>query len=184
VSDAAPQQEPPTPSEDEAFVVAYATTRDLPAIYDIERRSFPAHWSYQTLADEVGRRRPYSHVLVGRLHDEVIAFTIVWIVADEAHILNFAVRPDHRRRGVGTRLLTALLERARSLRVRRVTLEVRVSNAGAIRLYERMGFRTVAIRRRFYQDNGEDAYVMWRDDLPGPAAGEDAAARRERRNPR
>jgi ribosomal-protein-alanine N-acetyltransferase len=141
--------------------IGYAHPEDLPAIYTIERRSFSPHWSYRSLEEEVCRPRSYTNVLVARCESEVVAFTVFWGVYDEAHILNFAVHPDHRRHGVGMRLMEAILDRASALGLSRVTLEVRVSNHAAIQLYRKIGFAPVAIRRRFYHDNGEDAYVMW-----------------------
>ncbi|MBT3267978.1 ribosomal protein S18-alanine N-acetyltransferase [Candidatus Poribacteria bacterium] len=140
---------------------------DLPAIYEIETRSFPTHWSYRVLRDEVRRVRPQSRVLVARCGDRVVAFTIFWIVVDEVHILNFAVHPAYRRLGIAKRLLHGILSNGRALGLVRATLEVRVSNSGAIRLYREAGFRAVAMRRKYYQDTGEDAYVMWLDIADG-----------------
>jgi ribosomal-protein-alanine N-acetyltransferase len=91
--------------------------------------------------------------------------------------MNVAVDPDRRRHGIATALLTALLREVAG-RDSQVTLEVRRSNTGAIALYERFGFRSAGVRRRYYQDNGEDAVIMWRtpatlrgtlDDIPGHA---------------
>jgi len=141
---------------------------DMNDIFDIERRSFDSHWSYDALAVEVRRVRSYSRVLVVRRAGRVIAYSVVWSVVDEMHVLNFAVHPDYRRQGVGRRLMNGLFREARRMGLRRMTLEVRVSNEGASRLYEQMGFRTIAMRRRFYEDNGEDAYVMWLDEIPVP----------------
>ncbi len=142
-------------------VIDDADIDGLPAIYEIETRSFPTHWSYRVLRDEVRRVRPQSRVLVARCGDRVVAFTIFWVVVDEMHLLNFAVHPAYRRLGMARMLLDAALAEAREIGLRRATLEVRVSNAGAISLYKGAGFKTVAMRRKYYQDTGEDAYVMW-----------------------
>jgi [ribosomal protein S18]-alanine N-acetyltransferase len=141
----------------------YADLDDLPAIYEIETRSFPTHWSYRVLRDEVRRARPHSRVLVARCADRVVAFAIYWIVIDEVHLLNFAVHPAYRRLGIARRLLEAVLAEGRRMGLVRATLEVRVSNDGAIELYKEAGFVTVAMRRGYYQDTGEDANVMWID---------------------
>jgi ribosomal-protein-alanine N-acetyltransferase len=158
-----------TPADEEpggfpgSVAIDHADIDDLPAIYEIETRSFPTHWSYRVLRDEVRRARPQSRVFVARCADRVVGFTIFWIVVDEAHILNFAVHPAYRRLGIARRLLHAILSDGRRLGLVRATLEVRVSNVAAIQLYKDAGFRTVAMRRRYYQDTGEDAYVMWLD---------------------
>jgi len=138
---------------------------DLDAIYEIERLSFNPHWSRSALAQEVNRLRSHSYVYVARWMGKVIGFSIFWAVVDEAHILSFAVHPDYRRRGVGQAMMEGVLDAAQRLGLRTASLEVRVSNTGAIRLYEKVGFRIAAIRRAFYQDNNEDAYVMWLEEI-------------------
>ena len=92
-----------------------------------------------------------------------------WIIMDEAHITNIAVLPDKRGKRFGERLLVALLQEARYRGARRATLEVRIGNESAIALYRKYHFDSVAIRRRYYSDNDEDALVMWVNDLFSPA---------------
>jgi ribosomal-protein-alanine N-acetyltransferase len=82
------------------------------------------------------------------------------------HVMNVAVDPDRRRRGIATALIAALLDRIGG--DVQVTLEVRRSNGGAIALYERFGFRSAGVRPRYYADNGEDAVIMWRTTAPSP----------------
>ena len=98
------------------------------------------------------------------------------------HLMNVSVDPDRRRRGIASALLATLLERIGE--PSQLTLEVRPSNVGAIRLYERLGFRSAGVRRRYYQDNGEDALIMWRtpatlrgtlEDVPGARASDSRA---------
>ncbi|MES1177882.1 MAG: ribosomal protein S18-alanine N-acetyltransferase [Myxococcales bacterium] len=88
------------------------------------------------------------------------AFLLAWSVADELHLLDMATHPEHRRRGYSRRLLSALVELARSAHKRLVLLEVRKSNAAAIALYESAGFSTTGVRRGYYSDTGEDALEM------------------------
>lgn len=95
----------------------------------------------------------------------VVGFVGVWLLIDEAHIVTIAVRDGHRRRGVGELLLIAAIETARLAGLEVVTLECRVSNAGALRLYEKYGFRRVDIRPRYYTDDNEDAYVLSVSDI-------------------
>ena len=102
----------------------------------------------------------------------LIGYAIVSRYVDAWHVMNLAVAPEHRRRGIGMALLERLFEVTAGDAQRGYTLEVRVSNAGAIRLYERAGFRTRGIRRGYYTDNREDALIMWKD----PVAAVEAAA--------
>ena len=102
---------------------------------------------------------------MARAGDVVVGFAGLWVMVDEAHVTTFAVDPHWRRRGVGERLLLGLLDIAAARRAREATLEVRLSNMPARRLYEKYGFRPVGIRPRYYSDNGEDALIMTTDPL-------------------
>jgi len=102
---------------------------------------------------------------VGRIGDEIVAYGGMWVMVDEAHITTFAVHPRWRRRGIGERLLLALLDLAIDRRAREATLEVRLSNLAARRLYEKYGFRPAGIRPRYYSDDGEDALIMTTEPL-------------------
>jgi ribosomal-protein-alanine N-acetyltransferase len=101
--------------------------------------------------------------LVARLERLLAGYLVAWFVLDEAHLGNIAVNPELRRRQVATELMKRLVEEADARMVTRMTLEVRVSNVGAIRLYRSFGFRAVSMRRGYYVDNREDAFVMLRD---------------------
>jgi [ribosomal protein S18]-alanine N-acetyltransferase len=161
-----------------AIEVRRLTYADLPQVVAIERRAFTSPWSLAMfvlelskpsgicLAAEVaeppGQERELGGYLICSRYDTV------W------HVMNVAVDPTLRRRGIATALLSRVLERVTP--DAQLTLEVRRSNAGAITLYEAFGFRSAGVRRRYYQDNGEDAIVMWRtpatlrgtlDDVPG-----------------
>src|SRR5204863_1248332 len=105
--------------------------------------------------------------LVVRVDDEVIAYGGLWLMVDEAHVTTFAVHPSWRRRRIGERLLLALLDLAVERGAREATLEVRLSNLPARRLYEKYGFRPVGVRPSYYSDNGEDALIMTTDHLEG-----------------
>jgi ribosomal-protein-alanine N-acetyltransferase len=104
--------------------------------------------------------------------DELVGYLIISRYVDAWHVMNIAVSPDHRRRGVASSLLGRLLELTAGEGRRGYTLEVRVSNAGAIALYEQLGFRGRGIRRGYYTDNREDALIMWRDPGGDPPADE------------
>jgi ribosomal-protein-alanine N-acetyltransferase len=101
--------------------------------------------------------------------DRLAGYLIISRYVDAWHVMNVAVDPDYRRRGIATTLLARLFERTADDERRGYTLEVRVSNAGAIRLYEQLGFEPRGIRRGYYTDNREDALIMWKDPAPAHA---------------
>ena len=145
------------------IVFCRAVPSDLDAVCRIERASFKAPWSRRLFKRELSGKIPHSKTIAARIGGRLAAFSVVWTVADETHIINFAVHPEMRRRGVGKALVKRIFEEAVRDDAPRVTLEARVSNEPAIRLYEAMGFHIASIRRNYYQDNGEDAYIMWAD---------------------
>ena len=135
--------------------------RDLSAIEEIERTSYPTPWSRSMFAGELAKP---SSICLGAFDGErLIGYLIVSRYVDAWHVMNVAVASDQRRRGIASELLVALFERTREDGRRGYTLEVRVSNAGAIALYERVGFERRGVRRGYYTDNREDALIMWRD---------------------
>jgi ribosomal-protein-alanine N-acetyltransferase len=135
---------------------------DLEAVQDIERASFTTPWPPHAYRSELESNRLATYLVV-RAGDEVVAYAGMWLMVDEAHITTFAVHPAWRRRRVGERLLVALLDLAVARRAREATLEVRLSNLAARRLYEKYGFRPVGLRPRYYSDDGEDALIMTTD---------------------
>ena len=151
------------------------TYADLPHVIAVERRAFPTPWSLAMFVLELSK--PSGICLAARQDGRLCGYLVCSRYDTVWHIMNIAVDPAERRRGVATALLSALLERADDAQAR-YTLEVRRSNSVAIRLYEREGFRAAGMRRRYYQDNGEDALVMWRtpatlagslNDVPNPS---------------
>ena len=140
---------------------------DIPAVHAIESASFPTPWPPYAFRDELETNR-MAHYLVVRAGARVIAYAGIWLMVDEAHVTTFAVLPAYRRRGVGARLLWEVIELSAALGATVVTLEVRLSNAAARRLYQRFGFRPVGVRPRYYSDNGEDALIMTTERLDAP----------------
>jgi ribosomal-protein-alanine N-acetyltransferase len=148
---------------------------DLPQVIAIERRSFPTPWSLAMFVLELSKP---SGICLAAVRDGKLVGYLVCSRYDRVwHIMNVAVDPDRRRRHVATALIGRLLERVGD-DAAQYTLEVRCSNQGAIELYEGFGFRSAGLRRRYYQDNGEDALIMWRtpatlngslEDVPGAA---------------
>jgi ribosomal-protein-alanine N-acetyltransferase len=133
------------------------------AVAQIEQACFPSHWPESAFLNELSNR--CARYFVARVGNDVIGFAGMWVIMDEAHITTLAVMPQHRRKHVGERLLISLLGAARSLGARRATLEVRKSNEAALRLYDKYAFTSVGLRRGYYADTGEDALVMWVNDL-------------------
>jgi ribosomal-protein-alanine N-acetyltransferase len=148
------------------------TLSDLNAIEDIEHRSYDTPWSRSMFAGELAK--PASLCLGAFEGDQLGGYLIVSRYVDAWHIMNIAVSPDFRRRGIATALLERLFELTDDRTRRGYTLEVRVSNDGAIRLYERLGFTARGIRRGYYTDNREDALIMWREPWEPIASDDDA----------
>ena len=136
---------------------------NIPAILDIEKVSNTAPWSERSFKNELDHQ--HGVFLVGLLQGQVVAYGGVWLVIDEAHVTTIAVSPEHRREGIGQRLMVELLNRAKSAGMVCSTLEVRASNDAAIKMYEKFGYSIAATRKGYYPDNKEDAVVMWLYDL-------------------
>ena len=144
-----------------AVDIRVLTLGDLDAIEDIEHRSYDTPWSRSMFAGELAK--PASLCLGAFEGEQLAGYLIVSRYVDAWHVMNIAVSPDFRRRGIATALLERLFELTDDRSRRGYTLEVRVSNGGAIKLYERLGFTGRGIRRGYYTDNREDALIMWRD---------------------
>ena len=144
--------------------------RDLNAIEEIERTSYPTPWSRSMFAGELAKP---SSICLGAAEaekDELVGYLIISRYVDAWHVMNIAVAPEYRRRGIGRSLMERLFEATARDARRGYTLEVRVSNEAAIRLYEELGFKTRGIRRGYYTDNREDALIMWKDPVREPAS--------------
>ena len=131
---------------------------DVPAVVAIERRVFVDPWSAEFFRSELGLA--IVHARVAELDGRIAGYLVAWLGEGEGHLGNLAVIPEARRVGVARRLLEDLLARARDERVRRIALEVRVSNAAAQALYGAYGFRLAGLRRGYYRESGEDALIM------------------------
>jgi ribosomal-protein-alanine N-acetyltransferase len=153
------------------------TYADLPQVVAIERRAFPTPWSLAMFVLELSK--PGGICLAAFNEGTMVGYLICSRYDTVWHLMNVSVDPRRRREGIASALLTALIERIGDPGAQ-LTLEVRQSNGGAIDLYQRFGFRSAGVRRRYYQDNGEDALIMWRtpatlrgtlEDVPGTRAG-------------
>jgi [ribosomal protein S18]-alanine N-acetyltransferase len=151
-------------------VIRELSLRDLAAIDEIEKRSYPTPWSRSMFAGELAKP---SSICIGAFEHEtgeLLGYLIISRYVDAWHVMNVAVAPEYRRRRIATELMERLFELTASDGRRGYTLEVRVSNQGAIKLYERLGFRARGIRRGYYTDNREDALIMWKDPMPASAS--------------
>ena len=139
--------------------------RDLAQIEEIERVSYPTPWSRSMFASELSKP---SSLCLGAFDSEIgtlIGYLVISRYVDAWHVMNIAVRPDRRREGIASQLMNRLFDLTAGGSRRGYTLEVRVSNTGAIKLYEQLGFRPRGIRRGYYTDNREDALIMWKDPV-------------------
>lgn len=137
---------------------------DLGAIERIEKRAYRTPWSRSMFASELAK--PTSICLGAFEGERLIGYVINSRYVDAWHVMNVAVDPDHQGRGIATQLLNRLFELTEGDPRRGYTLEVRVSNLDAIRLYEKLGFERHGVRRGYYTDNREDALIMWKDAPP------------------
>jgi [ribosomal protein S18]-alanine N-acetyltransferase len=144
--------------------------RDLNEIEEIERASYPTPWSRSMFAGELAKP---SSVCLGAIdtdENRLVGYLIISRYVDAWHVMNLAVAHSHRRRGIATRMMRRLFDVTSGDGRRGYTLEVRVSNGAAIKLYESVGFRARGVRRGYYTDNREDALVMWKDPVREPAS--------------
>jgi ribosomal-protein-alanine N-acetyltransferase len=139
--------------------------RDLNAIEEIERVSYPTPWSRSMFAGELAKPSSLSLGAFDVETGALVGYLVISRYVDAWHVMNVAVAPEHRRQGIAKALLDRLFEVTASDERRGYTLEVRVSNEGAIRLYEEMGFVARGVRRGYYTDNREDALIMWKDPV-------------------
>ena len=148
------------------------TYADLPQVIAIERRAFPTPWSLAMFVLELSK--PSGICLAATIDERIVGYLVCSRYDTVWHVMNVAVDPEQRRRGIATALLERLLERVAT--DAQLTLEVRRTNEGAIALYEHFGFSSAGLRRGYYHDNKEDALIMWRTVAADLAAADEAAS--------
>lgn len=148
--------------------VAPMQPEHLDAVLAIESISFPAPWEREAFLFEILFNETADYV-VALYRDQVVGYGGIWLVLDEAHITNIAVHPAFRGRGVGRQILQELIRRAARRGATKMTLEVRSSNLIAQKLYRDLGFVVKGVRKRYYQDNNEDAIIMWLENIHAQA---------------
>jgi ribosomal-protein-alanine N-acetyltransferase len=154
-------------TEAQEDTVRLMTVDDIEQICEIEQESFTMPWSAAAFYNELTHNQ-FAHYMVVERDGRVIGYGGMWNVLDEAHVTNIAVRAAYRGQGIGERIMRELMHAAVYLGSRKMTLEVRVSNAVAQNLYTKLGFRAAGLRKGYYSDNQEDALIMWAD-LPAPS---------------
>lgn len=143
--------------------------QDLDKVMDIEPVAFGSHhWSRQSFTNELNNPTGMYFAAICRQTKELIGYSGFWLVGDEAHITTLAVHPDFRRQHIGEQLLLEDILQANDAGANRITLEVRISNSNAQDLYLKYGFKSLGMRQSYYQDNEEDALVLWTENIAKP----------------
>ena len=150
-----------------SYTVRRMKLEDVPKVHAIELATFPTPWSEQSFIDEM-TKNVCARYMVAEEDGKILAYAGAWMVLDEGHITNIAVAPEHRGRGIGKAVTQALKQYAANLGVDYMMLEVRRSNLVAQSMYKKLGFIELGYRKRYYEDNGEDALLMVCQDMPQP----------------
>ncbi|MBX9674389.1 MAG: ribosomal protein S18-alanine N-acetyltransferase [Candidatus Obscuribacterales bacterium] len=149
-----------------AIEIDALTLDDLEEVMEIEPIAFGSHhWSRDSFINELLNPAGFYFAARERETGRLIGYSGFWLIGEEAHITTLAVHPEHRRKRVGEQLLINDIVKARQLQADWMTLEVRVSNESAQRLYSKYSFKSLGVRRNYYQDNSEDALVLWTERL-------------------
>ena len=144
------------------LIIRKGVVSDADDIEALELICFADPWSKDSLLYELGEN-PMATYVVAEMDGHVVGYVGVWSIVDEGHITNVAVSPNYRRKNVGSLLIYHMLKATMQAGLVRHTLEVRAGNAAAQALYRKFGFEEAGVRKGYYQDNGEDAIIMWRD---------------------
>ena len=142
-------------------LIRQAAESDVKYIAGLEKEIFALPWSEASLLAEIAENK-VARYKVAEAGGEIVGYAGVWLILDEGHITNVAVHPLYRRKGIARELISTLMNDSREEGVDKYTLEVRASNKEAISLYKSMGFIICGMRKEYYEDNGEDAVIMWK----------------------
>lgn len=148
----------------DAVTIREMCLMDIERVYEIERVSFKSPWSYEMIRHEL-LFNDVAYYIVAEINGIVVAHAGMWVLPPEAHMTNIAVAPEYRNRGIATRLILALMSYAVSVDARRISLEVRQNNHAAQRVYYSLDFRYVGIKKRYYSDTGENAFILWNESI-------------------
>ena len=141
--------------------VRKASESDLDGIEKIEKECFAIPWSRETLEYDM-KENQFATYIVAECNGETAGYIGFWVIAGECNINNVAVSSSYRRKHIGSAIIDTVIKSCEKAGIKRFTLEVRKSNAPAIGLYTKYGFKPEGVRKAYYEDNGEDAVIMWR----------------------
>lgn len=139
--------------------ITHMNQSDIDGVFEVEKNCFEDYWSKQSFEKEF--KNDVARYLVAKIDNKIVGYVGVWFVVDEGHITNVAVHNDYRGKKIGDRLIKELIKECSENNINAITLEVRVSNLVAQNLYKKYGFKLAGIRKEYYQDNKEDAMIMW-----------------------
>lgn len=138
---------------------------DIDGVIKIEEKAYGAHhWSKESFLQELGNDLAWYYSMFNA-NGELVAYAGSWHILEEAHITNVAVSTEHRKKGYGQALLKRIIDDCYKEKIKYITLEVRASNTAAINLYSKFGFSSFGRRKKYYQDNNEDALIMWTKNI-------------------
>jgi len=138
-----------------------ANEKDVRSLADMDQICFALPWSEKSFFEEITRNTVARYV-VAEMAGQIVGYAGIWMIQDEGHITNIAVHPDFRRQGIAKAMIFTLIEISEAAGVKFYTLEVRASSESAISLYQGMGFKACGVRKGYYEDNNEDAIIMWK----------------------
>lgn len=150
------------------LIIRQAEEKDIKPMAQMDILCFSAPWSEESFRNEIKENR-MAFYIVAEIGGRMAGYAGLWCIVDEGHITNVAVHPEFRRRGIGEALVSVLLAHTIQNGIHSHTLEVRASNEAAISLYTKFGFVPAGLRKNYYEDNGEDAIIMWRKEAAGSA---------------
>ena len=146
------------------FQIREMTHDDINEILQIEELCYGAHhWSRESFQTELSNKiSTYNCVLN---NEKCVGYIGYWKIMDEAHVTNISIHPDFQNKKLAHRLILSMIDECYEEKIKYITLEVRVSNERAIHLYEKFGFKSLGVRKKYYQDNNEDALIMWSENI-------------------
>ncbi|MEA4923635.1 MAG: ribosomal protein S18-alanine N-acetyltransferase [Eubacteriaceae bacterium] len=143
------------------LIIRKADHRDIDTLAEMDKECFSSPWSRESFRQEMDESKVAFYV-IGEIDGVPAGYAGMWCIVDEGHITNVAVLPDYREKQVGSRLMEVILDVTHRNGIKDYTLEVRRSNKAALALYRKFDFEEAGVRPRYYEDNGEDAIIMWR----------------------
>lgn len=147
------------------FKIREMTHDDIDEILQIEELCYGAHhWSKESFQTELSNKISTYRCALDN-ENKCVGYMGIWKIMDEAHITNLSVHPNFQNKKIAHRLLLATIDECYREKIKYITLEVRVSNEKAIYLYEKFGFKSLGVRKKYYQDNNEDAFIMWSENI-------------------